>query len=156
MNRPRVRRALGPLLAAALLTAGATACGGSAPELTVEGAYLPRPVTTDTAGAFMTIRNAGGTDDRLTSVSSDISDDVQIHTTVGGTMRRVASLPVPAGGALELRRGGDHLMFMDLDRRPAEGEKVPVELRFEKSGPITVEVPVEATNHVPGSHPHTQ
>ncbi|GAA2466727.1 copper chaperone PCu(A)C [Streptomyces macrosporus] len=152
MSRPRTRRALGLALAGALL-AGATACGASGPELTVEGAYLPRPVTADTAGGFLTIRNDGDTDDRLTSVSSDISDDVQIHTTADGTMRRVASLPVPAGGALELRRGGDHLMFMDLDRRPDQGEKVSVELRFEKSDPITVEIPVEATNHVPGSHP---
>ncbi len=85
-------------------------------------------------------------------MNSDISDDVQIHTTSDGAMRRVPSLPVPAGGALELSRGGDHLMFMDLARRPAQGEKVSVELHFEKSDPITIEIPVEATNHVPGSH----
>ncbi|WP_410537534.1 copper chaperone PCu(A)C [Streptomyces sp. KL2] len=151
MSRVRARRARAAALAAALLL-GAAACGdgsGSGPELTVEGAYVPEPVTADTAGGFLTVRNSGDADDALTAVSSDISDDVQIHETVGGRMRQVDSLPVPAGGTLELRRGGSHLMFMELDRRPAEGEKVSVELRFEKSGPITVEVPVEATNHVP-------
>ncbi|WP_031508656.1 copper chaperone PCu(A)C [Streptomyces megasporus] len=154
MRTARARRALGLAAATALLAGGAVACGSgdSGPRLTVEDAYLPRPVTTDTAGGFMTIRNDGDTDDRLTSVNSDISDDVQIHTTSDGTMRRVPSLPVPAGGALELSRGGDHLMFMDLARRPAQGEKVSVELHFEKSDPITIEIPVEATNHVPGSH----
>jgi len=149
VNRPRARRAPFPVLAAVLLAAGAAACGSSGPELEVEGAYVPQPVTADTAGGFLTIRNDGDTDDALTSVSSDISDDVQLHRTAGGQMRRVSSLPVPAGGALELRRGGDHLMFMDLDRRPVRGEKVSVELHFEKSDPITVEIPVEATNHVP-------
>lgn len=155
MSRPpRARRALGLALAGALLATGAAACGsgdgdGDAPRLTVEGAYMPEPPTTDTAGGFLTVRNDGGADDTLTSVSSDVAGEVQIHTTAGGRMRQVSSLPVPAGGALELSRGGDHLMFMELDRRPAEGETVPVELRFEKSDPIRVEVPVEATNHIP-------
>lgn len=153
MSRPpRARRALGLALAGALLATGAAACGsgdGDAPRLTVEGAYMPEPPTTDTAGGFLTVRNDGGADDSLTSVSSDVAGEVQIHTTAGGRMRQVSSLPVPAGGALELSRGGDHLMFMELDRRPAEGETVPVELRFEKSDPIRVEVPVEATNHIP-------
>nr|WP_155073594.1 copper chaperone PCu(A)C [Streptomyces taklimakanensis] len=138
-----------------MLATGATACGSGdggsadAPRLTVEGAYMPEPVTADTAGGFLVIHNDGGTDDALTSASSDVSDDVQIHTTAGGRMRQAPSLPVPAGGSLELGRGGDHLMFMELDHQPTEGETVPVELRFEKSDPIRVEVPVEATNHVP-------
>ncbi|MEE1939634.1 copper chaperone PCu(A)C [Streptomyces sp. TRM 70361] len=174
MTRPRtpaVRRARrgAALLTAALLAAGATACGSgtetrdtettetgtAGPELTVEGAYMPEPVTTDTAGGFLVVHNSGGSDDALTSATSDIADEVQIHRTDGGRMERVASLPVPADGALELSRGGSHLMFMDLDRRPEEGEKVTVELRFEKSDPIEIEIPVEATNHVPTHSPHT-
>ncbi|HEX5566981.1 MAG TPA: copper chaperone PCu(A)C [Streptomyces sp.] len=156
----RLRRALGLASATVLLATGAAACGtsdggdggGSGPELTVEGAYMPKPVTADTAGGFMTIRNSGDTADRLTSVRSDISGDVQIHRTVDQRMRRMPSLPVPAHGTLELSRGGDHLMLLDLSRVPAEGEKVSMELRFEKSGPITVEVPVEAANHDPHHH----
>ncbi|SFL65023.1 copper chaperone PCu(A)C [Streptomyces pini] len=155
-DRP-VRRSLGLALAAALLTAGTAACGGSSgPELTVEGAYVPEPVTADRAGGFLVVRNDGDTADRLVSAASDISDDVQIHETTGGRMRRVDSLTVPADGTLELSRGGNHLMFMDLERKPAEGEKVSVELRFEKSDPITVEVPVEAVNHVPDASGHTE
>nr|WP_101254080.1 copper chaperone PCu(A)C [Streptomyces barkulensis] len=143
-------------MAAALLTAGTAACGGSpGPELTVEGAYVPEPVTADRAGGFLVVRNDGDTADRLVSAASDISDDVQIHETTGGRMRRVDSLTVPANGTLELSRGGNHLMFMDLEHKPAEGEKVSVELRFEKSDPITVEVPVEAVNHVPDTSGHT-
>ncbi|MFH0243283.1 copper chaperone PCu(A)C [Streptomyces sp. HK10] len=160
-NHRPVRRALGPALAAVLLTAGTAACGTSGddtspgPELTVEGAYVPEPVTADRAGGFLVVRNDGDTADRLVSAASDLSDDVQIHETSGGRMRRVDSLPVPANGTLELSRGGNHLMFMDLEHKPAEGEKVSVELRFEKSDPITVEVPVEAVNHVPGASGHT-
>ncbi|URN12700.1 copper chaperone PCu(A)C [Streptomyces radiopugnans] len=154
-DRP-ARRALGFALAAALLTGAATACGtSSGPELTVEGAYVPEPVTAERAGGFLVVRNDGDTADRLVSAASDISGDVQIHETSGGRMRRVDSLTVPANGTLELSRGGNHLMFMDLERKPAEGEKVSVELRFEKSDPITVEVPVEAVNHVPDGSGHS-
>ncbi|PJE96507.1 copper resistance protein CopZ [Streptomyces carminius] len=178
MTRPRTPGAPGTrrarrgaaLLAAALLAAGTTACGSgtetqetgtgtgaetAGPELTVEGAYMPEPVTTDTAGGFLVVHNSGGSDDALTSATSAIANEVQIHRTDGGRMERVASLPVPADGALELSRGGNHLMFMDLDRRPEKGEKVTVELRFEKSDPIEIEIPVEATNHVPTHSPHT-
>ncbi|MFP8942874.1 copper chaperone PCu(A)C [Streptomyces fenghuangensis] len=157
LNRRPVRRAPGLALAAALLTAGTAACGGSpGPELSVEGAYVPEPVTADRAGGFLVVRNDGDTADRLVSAASDISDDVQIHETAGGRMRRVDSLTVPANGTLELSRGGNHLMFMDLEHKPAEGEEVSVELRFEKSDPITVEVPVEAVNHVPDAPGHTE
>ncbi|MCI0384786.1 copper chaperone PCu(A)C [Streptomyces sp. CNQ085] len=144
-------------MAAALLTTGTAACGASGdPELTVEGAYVPEPVTADMAGGFMVVHNDGATADRLVSATSDISDDVQIHEATGGRMRRVDSLDVPADGTLELSRGGNHLMFMDLERKPAEGEKVSVELRFEKSDPITVTVPVEAVNHVPDVSGHAE
>lgn len=143
----RTRPALAALvLAGSLALAG---CGSSAPELEVTGAYVPEPVMDDMAGGFLTVHNSGGEADELTSVTSDAADDVQIHTAEGNTMRRVDSLPVPADGNLELARGGSHLMLMELKRKPVEGEKVSLTLRFEKSGPVQVSVPVEATNHVP-------
>ncbi|MFI7274181.1 copper chaperone PCu(A)C [Streptomyces sp. NPDC049879] len=140
-------------LALALLLAG---CGGedggadgdgAPPELTVSGAYIPRPPTADVAGAFLTVENAGGTDDALTSVTSEAAGSVEIHETEGTTMRQVSSLTVPAGGSLSLDRGGSHLMLMDLPARPAEGDTVPIELHFRTSAPITLDVPVEAANH---------
>ncbi len=62
-------------------------------------------------------------------------------------MRQVESLTVPADGELALRRGGNHLMLLDLSRTPAEGETVSIELHFETSDPITLDVPVEAATH---------
>ncbi|UNO40871.1 copper chaperone PCu(A)C [Streptomyces sp. MST-110588] len=122
---------------------------GGAPQLKVSGAYMPQPVTQEMAGAFMTVRNSGGTADKLTSVTSDISKDITIHETVGTKMQQVDALDVPADGQLELARGGNHLMFMGLKRKPVKGDKVTVELHFEKSGPVKVDVPVEASTFVP-------
>jgi len=137
---------------AALVLAGSlalTACGGGAPELEVSGAYVPEPVMADMAGGFLTVHNSGDEADALTSVTSDSAGDVQIHKTVGNKMQRVGSLPVPADGDLRLGRGGSHLMLMDLKEKPTEGGKIQLTLRFEKSGPVKVTVPVKATNHVP-------
>ncbi|WP_326689325.1 MULTISPECIES: copper chaperone PCu(A)C [unclassified Streptomyces] len=123
--------------------------GDGRPELKVSGAYVPQPPTDKMAGGFLTVRNGGAKPDKLTSVSSDIAGEVEIHETVKQRMRQVKSLKVPADGALELGRGGNHLMLMDLKRKPVKGDEVTFILHFEKSGPVTVKAPVEATNYTP-------
>jgi periplasmic copper chaperone A len=122
---------------------------GSQPHLTVRGAYMPEPVTAGMAGGFLTVKNSGGTADRLTSVSSGAFGEAQLHKTSGQQMKHVTSLPVPANGRLQLGRGGNHIMFLKPERKPVKGEKVQVTLHFSKSGDIKVSMPVEATNHVP-------
>ncbi|MFG3379237.1 copper chaperone PCu(A)C [Streptomyces sp. NPDC047999] len=142
----RTAAALAAAVAAPLLLAG---CGSSAaPELTVSGAFMPQPVS-DMAAGFLTVENTGGAGDRLTSVTSGISDEVSIHRTEGGRMTQVESFDIPAEGSLDLERGGNHIMFMALKERPEEGDTVSVELHFEKSDPITVDVPVKAATHDP-------
>ncbi len=142
----RTAAALAAAVAAPLLLAG---CGSSAaPELTVSGAFMPQPVS-DMAAGFLTVENTGGAGDRLTSVTSGISDEVSIHRTEGGRMTQVESFDIPAEGSLDLERGGNHIMFMALKERPEEGDTVSVELHFETSDPITVDVPVKAATHNP-------
>ncbi|MFF5974938.1 copper chaperone PCu(A)C [Streptomyces sp. NPDC012769] len=145
-------------LAAALALTGCSSEDGSSggssagkPELEVSGAFMPQPVM-DMAGGFLTITNSGDTADKLTSVTSALSDDVQIHETKNQKMRQVKSFDIPANGELRLERGGNHIMFMGLKQKPRQGEKVAVELHFEKSAPIKVELPVEAPNHNPKQH----
>ncbi|MFI7236170.1 copper chaperone PCu(A)C [Streptomyces cyaneofuscatus] len=146
MNRRTV------LAGALALTTGLALAGCSTgsdePELKVVGAYLPQPVS-DMAAGFLVVQNSGGAADRLTSVTSPLSDDVTIHETKNQQMREVASFEVPAGGELDLERGGNHIMFMKLKKKPKQGEKVSVELHFEKAGSITVDLPVKETTHNP-------
>ncbi|WP_069813700.1 copper chaperone PCu(A)C [Streptomyces sp. TP-A0874] len=143
------RRAATALAAVAALGLAGCSTGSDRPELAASGAYIPQPVTAEMAGGYVVIENTGDGADKLTRVTSDISDEVQLHTTEGNSMRQVDSLPVPAHGKLELKRGGDHLMFVNLKHKPTEGEKVTVEFHFAESDPISLEVPVEATNHNP-------
>ncbi|KUJ70237.1 hypothetical protein ACZ90_04870 [Streptomyces albus subsp. albus] len=128
---------------------GAKDRSGSAPRLSVTGAYMPRPAMSDMAAGFLTVRNTGGTTDRLTSVTTPLSGEVTLHATEGTRMRQVAEMEVPAGGELRLASGGSHLMLGKLDHRPKVGEKVRFTLHFADSGPIQVEVPVRPITYRP-------
>ncbi|MDK0520871.1 copper chaperone PCu(A)C [Streptomyces sp. ML-6] len=134
-------------LATGLALAGCST-SDSAPRLKVTGAFMPQPVG-DMAAGFLVVKNDGGTSDRLTSVTSPLSDDVTIHETKNQAMRMVKSFEVPAGGELDLERGGNHIMFMKLKQRPEQGEKVSIELHFEKADPIKVDLPVKETTYNP-------
>ncbi|WP_405714731.1 MULTISPECIES: copper chaperone PCu(A)C [unclassified Streptomyces] len=134
------------------LTTGLALAGCSSsndkPELKVTGAFMPQPVS-DMAAGFLVVKNSGGTSDRLTSVTSPISDNVTIHETKNQTMRMVTSFDVPAGGELDLERGGNHIMFMKLKQQPKQGDKVSLVLHFEKADPVKVTVPVMETTYNP-------
>ncbi|MEV6956166.1 copper chaperone PCu(A)C [Streptomyces sp. NPDC051183] len=133
-------------LTAALAISGCSSDGedaGAKPKLSVSGAFMPQPVNDKMAGAFMVIKNDSKTADKLTGVTSTLSDDLQIHETKDQKMQQVPSLDVPANGELRLERGGSHVMFMGLKTTPKVGDKVTVELRFEKADPVKVELDVK-------------
>lgn len=95
-------------------------------------------------GGFMTIANDGKTDDRLVSITSPVSDDVQLHemVVVNGIMKMRQlkdGIPVPAGKTVKLAPGGLHVMFMNVKKPFKEGDMVPGTLHFEKAGDVAVE-----------------
>ncbi|SEV87525.1 hypothetical protein SAMN04488515_0004 [Cognatiyoonia koreensis] len=103
------------------------------------------------AGGFLTIVNMGETDDTLVAATSDIAGTTEIHTMeMDGDVMRMRELedglPVPAGEAVELKPGGFHLMFMQLNAPLVEGETVSVTLTFESAGEVTLDLPVGAIN----------
>ncbi|MDJ0342076.1 copper chaperone PCu(A)C [Streptomyces sp. H10-C2] len=123
--------------------------GAKGPRLAVSGAYIPQPVMADMAAGYFTVSNTGDTDAELTSVSSDLTADITLHTTADNRMRKVNSLTVPAGGRLTLSSGGTHLMLRELAHKPVAGDKVAMELHFAKADPIGVQVPVEPAGYRP-------
>ena len=88
------------------------------------------------AGGFMKIENKGGPADQLISASSPVAGEVQLHEmSMEGNvmkMRQVKDIAVPAGGSVELKPGGLHLMFMNIKAPLTSGETVPVKLKFAK------------------------
>ncbi|MGK5637811.1 copper chaperone PCu(A)C [Streptomyces sp. URMC 126] len=119
------------------------------PELSVAGAYMPRPAMDDMAAAYFTVKNDGGEADRLTKVTTPLSRDVTLHTTEGSRMKHVERLDVPAKGSLSLAHGGSHLMLGKLDHRPRVGEKIEFTLHFATSAPVRIQVPVRDASYRP-------
>ncbi len=135
---------------AALTGCSSTPASGGTPRLTVSDAYVPQPPLADMAAGYFTVRNTGTAADRLTSVTTGLASQATLMVTGSdGAMRDVKELDIPAGGTLELRAGGDHLMLMGLTGRPAVGRRVSFVLHFATSSPITVRVPVEPATYRP-------
>jgi copper(I)-binding protein len=94
------------------------------------------------AAAFMKIVNSGAASDALTGCSLKGFPSVrgELHDVIDGAMTKIDKIPVPANDVTELKKGSLHMMFFDMP------EEVPHELtitlQFQKSGTMTVKVPV--------------
>ena len=128
-----------------MMKTGGTATLG---DLTIEAPFafatLPnQPV----AGGFMSITNAGDSDDTLIAASSPDAGRVEIHEMAmeGDVMRMreiEGGLVIPAGETVALKPGGFHIMFMDLPGPMVEGEMADVTLTFETAGEVTMTLPI--------------
>ena len=130
------------------LSSAALAQSASVGPIKIENAYTRATAPgQQVAGGFMKIENKGAAD-QLISASSPAAGEVQLHEMAmeGNVMkmRQLKDIPVPAGGAVELKPGGLHLMFMNIKTPLAAGETVPVKLKFAKAGEVEVKFPVNA------------
>ena len=92
-------------------------------------------------GGFFTVKNNGSADDRLVSVASPTSGEVQIHEmAMKDNVMKMRELEdgivVPAGQTVQLTPGNLHLMFQKVKTPFKRGDKVPVTLTFEKAGKV--------------------
>jgi len=115
-------------------------------DLTLSDTYARASVPGQSNGAaFLTIRNAGGTD-RLLSATAGVSNVIELHTTVreGDTMRmrKVEQIDVTGGATTELKPGGLHIMLIGLKAPLKAGDSFPLTLKFEKAGEVKLDVKV--------------
>jgi len=139
------RLCLALVLAAASFSGFATDVG----NLSVTDAWARSTVTGQKAGAgYLKIVNRGGAPDRLVAARTPAAQMVELHTmSMDGDvmrMRQVDGVELPAGKSVEFRPGGLHLMLMGLKAPLAVGETVPLTLKFEKAGEVTVSARVQA------------
>jgi copper(I)-binding protein len=152
MGSPAASSPRGSAMASAAVSvtvsAGASAVT-SAPGMTVTNAWVRE--TTDVTrpgGGYLTLTNGTEEADALVGVTSPAAMSVQVHETFADAsgmmaMRPIAQLPVPAGGSVELKPGGYHLMLMGLKQPLAAGQTVELTLTFEHAAPVTVQAPVK-------------
>ncbi|MBA2890643.1 copper chaperone PCu(A)C [Nonomuraea soli] len=141
-------------LIAAAAALSLAACGtASAPAAAPGASSSPRPsgpalsitdpwVKTAAKGmsaAFGTLTNTSGQDITVLSASTPVSPMVELHETVedgGKSVMRAkdGGFVVPAGGTLELKPGGNHIMLMGLKEPVLPGAEVSFSLALAGGG----------------------
>lgn len=114
----------------------------------------PTPKGRDVTACYVTL--TASQNDRLVSVSTPVAAEGQIHEMkVEGGMMRMAELPeglpLPAGEAVSLRPGAEHIMLIGLTQPLAEGDQIPLTLTFEKAATFGARAAVR-TPPVAGPH----
>lgn len=106
------------------------------------------PAGAKVAAAFVELRAAAGTRDRLIAARSPMASLVELHDHIRDgnvlRMRRVDAIAVPEGGTVVLMPGSFHLMLVGLTAPLAEGGQLPLTLVFETSGELSLTVPILA------------
>jgi periplasmic copper chaperone A len=109
-------------------------------------------------GGFLIIRNTGAAPDRLVSATSPAAGRMELHTHIRDgdvmRMRPVNDIPVPANGEVTLQPGGLHLMLIGLTQPMNAGQTIPVTLRFEQAGEVTIQLAVQAAGARQPAHRH--
>jgi copper(I)-binding protein len=112
----------------------------------VQDAWARPTVQGQTVGGGYFRIDGGPTNDRLLGATTDIAQSVELHTMrMDGDvmrMRQLDSVEVPAKQTVEFKPGGMHVMLIGLKTPLKVGNVFPMTLRFEKAGPVSVNVRV--------------
>ncbi|PYE89339.1 copper chaperone PCu(A)C [Phyllobacterium leguminum] len=135
----------------AVVKAGPIAISGAFIRAMVPGAKV--------GGGYIKLDNKGGEADRLVAATSPAAKRVEIHEmTMENDVMKMRQLKdgidLPAGGTVELKPGGMHLMFMDVIKPFKKGDTVPVTLQFQKAGTVDVTFKVGAAGASSMEHQH--
>ena len=138
------------ILILAAVSAALAACSAQpeTPSLAVveatDALCRPTPNGRDVTACYLTLTASQA--DRLISVSTTLaSAEVHEMKTEGGIMQMGAltgGLPLPAGEAVSLAPGGNHIMLTGVKTPLAAGDTVPLTLTFEKAAPLGIRATV--------------
>ncbi|WP_405557725.1 copper chaperone PCu(A)C [Streptomyces canus] len=130
------------LLLAGWLSPGPAAETASAPQLGLSAAHIAPPaVQADLVPAYITVRNAGSSPDRLVAASTPWADSVSLVSSTGTSW-----IDIPPRSSVALHAGGPRLVLTGLRRTPRLGDTIQLDLDFDRSGTIHVFAPVGPAN----------
>jgi periplasmic copper chaperone A len=155
-----MRKLVLEFLAAIALTLGAILAlpsGVLANDVMVMGAFARASAmpTAKTGAVYMTLKNQGAAADRLVAVTTEAAMSAEVHENLVedgvAKMRPVEVFEIPAGGSVELKPGGYHIMLMGLKAPLKKGGMIMLQLKFEHAGMVNVMAHV---GDVAEEHPH--
>ncbi|MDY6923833.1 MAG: copper chaperone PCu(A)C [Pseudomonadota bacterium] len=126
----------------AACTSGEKAATSAAGAVQVSEALCrPTPVGRQTTGCYLTL--TAEADDRLVSAATAVAGRAQIHESrIESNMMMMRELkdglPLPAGEAVQLKPGGNHIMLLGVAEPLRAGDSVPLTLTFAAAPPVEV------------------
>lgn len=107
---------------AAMLSWALAACSAP-PELSVDDAWVRlNAVPSRPAAAYFTL-HGGAADATLINVTTDVAVRSEMHESMSGGMKPLASVAVPATGKVAFRPGGRHVMLFNVNPGIRPGER---------------------------------
>jgi copper(I)-binding protein len=152
MPRP-TRRAFAVIAGLGLLAPASLRAQGTPAETRAGAILITQPwsraaMRGGSGAAFLTLRNTGTTADRLLGASTPAAGKVELHSMVRDgdvmRMREQPAIDLPPGQQVVLRPGGLHIMLLGLAQPLDRGATLPLTLRFERAGEVTVQLAVQA------------
>ena len=98
------------------------------------------------SAAYMEVKNKGAAD-KIVAANCDCAKATELHDVkmLDGAMKMVpvTAMEIPANGELKLKPGAYHIMLIGLNRPLVAGDMLPIKLKFEKAGEVTVQAKVK-------------
>jgi copper(I)-binding protein len=102
------------------------------------------PPGATTGVVYLTVVNAGASDDQLLGGSSPVAETLQFHSSMDDNgvmkMRELTSIDVAAGASVPFKPSSTHLMLLHLKQPLKAGQTFPLNLTFKEAGTINVNV----------------
>lgn len=113
---------------------------------------------TQISSAYMSLHNLSDSALTLKSVTSDVSERIEIHNHVMTNgmmqMRQKENIIVAAHSQVNLKPGGLHLMIFNLSAPLKAEQVVKLTLHFDNDRHVTIQAPVEAIKPAMSHHKH--
>ncbi len=98
------------------------------------------------SAAYFEVKNKGNAD-KIVSANCDCAKATELHNVkmIDGAMKmyQVPAMDIPADGELKLKPGSYHIMLIGLNRPLVAGESLPIKVKFEKAGEVTLQAKVK-------------
>lgn len=117
-------------------------------EVLLSGAWLRAlPPTQNTTAAYVSVHNQGSTSVAVIGGRAELTAKVEVHQSLEEEgfmrMRPVPSLVIAPQESVELAPGGLHLMLLELERMPTEGELLELCLSLDDGSESCTEARVQ-------------
>lgn len=115
-------------------------------NISIDDAWVRTGQPGQVSAAYFEVKNKGAAD-KIVSANCDCAKATELHDVkmVDGAMKMVpaGSIDVPANGEVKLKPGSYHVMLIDLNRPLVAGETLPIKVKFEKAGEVTLNAKVK-------------